>query len=943
MTTIEDPPVSWKDRLRSFTTTRLERRWHNVGLRAKMGLLVEVGVVGLIAIFLFLGISAARQSTQQILNERVQLAHLSAASLDSTFQHVHSMLELFTEHSAMQLSAMTEAERQVALQDALGHVAEFGQGIYLLDAGGEIIASAGDQDRLLQLPQELLDPRAPDSPSLVLSPAGEPLAVIVLPIWEDSGSLEGWLAVTMDFRSASLAPFQSAIDLGKTGTMDLIDAQGRVLISSHPERSMTASAAQELQKMFQSGEPMVETCLGCGVSESAESPEEVVAFAPLAQAPWGVVVRQKASELMAPVNRLLIQTLSLGLASLLGAMALVWLTTNSVIKPVQMLKESIERIKAGDLSTPLDELFTGWFALRRRRQDEIGALAENFEAMRQQLQTSIEEINALNCELDQRVQERTQDAQAAQLQAQAVRDDLRAIIDALDDELIVINTADYHIELANRAAQDIYGSTREIVGQTCYQCYHPEQPAQPIDAFCPIPAVLQNEESVRVTHVLNGQTGSEPVYREITASPLRDSEGHITRVVELTRDVSEEKKIKESLIRRNQELSILNAVAATVNQSLKLEDILERALDAVLRLTQVDVGAVFLIEEQGGEMHLTAYRGLSEDAARVAADTGLLDGSCGGVAEHGRVVVVPDLSRFHGRRALSLQREKLNTLVHVPLTAKGCILGSMCVGTRQDRQFDADEQELLKAIGSQIAVAIENARLYEEGQIKERMRGELFKKAINAQEEERRRIARELHDETSQSLTALLFAAEEASEMDSLKDVRHRLEGMHDLLQHTLDGVHKLIFDLRPSMLDHLGLVPAIRWLTKTRLEAKGVRIHFEERGETHRLAPEYETAIFRVMQEAVTNISRHSAARNVSIVYATDQDKVCVWVEDDGIGFDLVELGLTPDNPRGLGLLGMQERLELLGGDLEIQSEPGSGTRLNIHLPLGNGKAYHG
>jgi signal transduction histidine kinase len=432
------------------------------------------------------------------------------------------------------------------------------------------------------------------------------------------------------------------------------------------------------------------------------------------------------------------------------------------------------------------------------------------------------------------------------------------------------------------------------------------------------------------------------VYREITASPLRDADGQIRRVVELTRDVSEEKKIKESLIRRNQELSILNAVATTVNQSLRLEDILECALDAVLRLTQVDVGAVFLIEEQGGEMRLTAYRGLSEEAAQVAAQTGLLDGSCGGVAEHGRVVVVPDLSRYHGRRAQSLQREHLNTLVHVPLTAKGCVLGSMCVGTHQDRDFDLDEQALLQAIGSQIAVAIENARLYEEGQIKERMRSELFKKAINAQEEERRRIARELHDETSQSLTALLFAAEEAREMRTVKDIRHCLDGMHDLMQHTLDGVHKLIFDLRPSMLDHLGLVPAIRWLAKSRLEPKGMRVHIEEQGQNHRLAPEVETAIFRVIQEAVTNISRHSAARNVSIVYAIDREHVCICVEDDGIGFDLLELSLAPDSLRGLGLLGMQERLELLGGDLEVQSNPGGGTRLNIRMPVVNGsKTY--
>lgn len=939
MTTKKKSSLSWKERLRRFTGRSLEQRWLNVGLRAKMGLLVEVGVVGLIAVFLLLGISSARQTTQQILNERMLLARLSAASLDATFQQVQNVLGLFVHHSSLDASP---AERQAVLEDASSHLASISGEIYLLDTQGGVLASTVNLDPLASLPLDTLHADGSGTPHLVLSPSGTPLAVVALPVRTDTGDLDGWLAATINFSIPRFTPFLGAVDLGKTGTIDLIDEQGRVLASSHPERALTASVPKELQKLFRSGEPMVETCLGCGSNELSESPEEVAAFAPLTQAPWGVVVRQKASELMAPVNRLLIQTLILGLVSILGAMALVWVTTNSVIRPVQMLKESVERIKAGDLNTPLDELSTGWLPLRRRRQDEIGALAENFEAMRQQLQQSIQEINALNRELDQRVQERTQAALAAQLQAQAVRDDLRNIIDALDDELIVINTDDYRIQLANRTAQCYTGSEGDLVGQTCYQCRYANTPHGQKNQNCPIPMVLKSGESVRVTHVIPNGRNSGPVYREITASPLRDAGGQITRVVELTRDVTEEKRIKESLIRRNQQLSILNAVAATVNQSLKLEDILQRSLDAVLRLTQVDVGAVFLIKDPGGNMQLTAYRGLSKDAAQVAADTGLLDGSCGGVAEHGQVVVVPDLSRLRGRRAVSLQRENLNTLVHVPLTAKGCILGSMCVGTRQDRDFDPDEQELLKAIGSQIAVAIENARLYEEGQIKERMRGELFKKAINAQEEERRRIARELHDETSQSLTALLFAVEEAREMHSLKDVRQRLVGMHDLVQHTLDGVHKLIFDLRPSVLDHLGLLPAIRWLTKSRLEAKGVRIHFEERGQTHRLAPEVETAIFRVMQEAVANISRHSAARNVSITCEMNDDQVCVCVEDDGIGFDPVELGITPDHPRGLGLLGMQERLELLGGDLEIRSAPGSGTYLHIRVPLSNGKAYH-
>ncbi len=132
--------------------------------------------------------------------------------------------------------------------------------------------------------------------------------------------------------------------------------------------------------------------------------------------------------------------------------------------------------------------------------------------------------------------------------------------------------------------------------------------------------------------------------------------------------------------------------------------------------------------------------------------------------------------------------------------------------TRCEREFDAAARDLLYAIGSQIAVAIENARLSAELQRRERLRGELLRKVISAQEEERKRIARDLHDDTSQALTALLYAVDEALELSDPVEIRRTLQGMRAVSQRTLDGVHKLIFDLRPSILDHLGLAPALRW-----------------------------------------------------------------------------------------------------------------------------------
>ena len=417
-----------------------------------------------------------------------------------------------------------------------------------------------------------------------------------------------------------------------------------------------------------------------------------------------------------------------------------------------------------------------------------------------------------------------------------------------------------------------------------------------------------------------------------------DVEGNITRIVELTRDITEERRIKQDLLRKNQQLAILNKISTTVNESLDLKEMLERSLSEILRLTGIDVGAIFLLNESLGDLNLMAHQGLSKEAAQLAAQLGMLDGSCGGVIERGQVAIVPDITRYRGKRANSLIKEHLKSLMHVPLTAKGCTLGSMCVATKEINSFMKEDEELLTAIGSQIAVAIENARLYAELQHKEHIRAVLYKKIVNAQEEERRRIARELHDDISQALTALIFSAEEGLELSKASEIKQRLEIMRELMQNTLDGIHQIIFNLRPSMLDHLGLVPAIRWFAELHLEPKNVRVIIKQETPINRLSPELETAIFRVVQEAINNIARHSAARNVELKMWLMQDQLCVDIFDDGIGFEINSVTISPDSGRGLGLLGMEERLELLNGELTIEAAPGAGTKISIRVPS-NGK----
>ncbi len=247
------------------------------------------------------------------------------------------------------------------------------------------------------------------------------------------------------------------------------------------------------------------------------------------------------------------------------------------------------------------------------------------------------------------------------------------------------------------------------------------------------------------------------------------------------------------------------------------------------------------------------------------------------------------------------------------------------------RAFDREYRQELEKLTS------ERTRLYEELQRKEELRTQLLEKVISAQEEERRRIARELHDEASQALTALIISLESAEETlpSALKEMKERLSTIKGLTLQTLEEIRKIIVDLRPTLLDDLGLVPALRWYTKNHSDRSGIDLSFVANGFEERLPAQTETALFRVVQEAITNITKHSRASHGNIRLDLRNSHVYVIVEDDGDGFDASKIFVSHDKGRGLGLLGMQERVSLLGGTLVLQTQPGKGTRIAVDVPM--------
>ena len=220
----------------------------------------------------------------------------------------------------------------------------------------------------------------------------------------------------------------------------------------------------------------------------------------------------------------------------------------------------------------------------------------------------------------------------------------------------------------------------------------------------------------------------------------------------------------------------------------------------------------------------------------------------------------------------------------------------------------------------------------------EAARGNLLRQLVTAQEEERRRISRELHDQMGQQLNVLMLGLKNLGALSGNGASPHRksFQQLQELTERLMEKTHHLAWELRPAALDDLGLQTALSNYVEKWSERCGIATDFHGNGlDKHRLPPEIETAVYRIVQEALSNVLKHACADRVSVILDHRRNQLLTIVEDDGQGFDVEAVGLAPGEGRGLGLLGMQERVSLVGGNFNIESRPGAGTTLVIRIPI--------
>jgi len=392
--------------------------------------------------------------------------------------------------------------------------------------------------------------------------------------------------------------------------------------------------------------------------------------------------------------------------------------------------------------------------------------------------------------------------------------------------------------------------------------------------------------------------------------------------------------------RQHLELVALSRVSAALSGLWDLDAILRVALDNVLDIMNGAIGGILLLDEQTQTLSYRVHQGLSTtyvEEMRIH----LGEGIAGRVAESGKSILLEDIStETHAVRPDLVSAEDIKAFISVPLRAKDKVLGVVNVASHTPRSFTRNDMHLLHSIGDQLGVAIEQARLYERlRRASERYR-QLARQTLVAQEEERKRIARELHDETSQALSGLalqLQALVDMAEMSGNQDTGFiaRLKNVQSLVVQVHSETSRLIAALRPALLDTLGLVPAIRQYAEVSLGSLGMNVSLEIKGVDSRLPPEVEAGLFRWIQGAIGNIAQHSRAKNATIILEYRDEEIFLSVRDDGQGFDVSKITEIEESGRGRGVFSMKERVGLLGGTCSIESRPGQGTTVWARVPI--------
>ncbi len=481
------------------------------------------------------------------------------------------------------------------------------------------------------------------------------------------------------------------------------------------------------------------------------------------------------------------------------------------------------------------------------------------------------------------------------------------------------------------AEQDLRGSPiSATLGKTNRESGIPARLADPWDAA--LRRVFASGEPVKFGQTLMGPDG--PRYFDCRLLPEPNGEGKIISVLSLSRDVTDLKLAYEAEKRARYSDDELREATLALTRSLDRETVLTTLLDRLRHLVPFDRASVMLLEEASRVSVRAIFDG--SRAFPLAPDLRTeFDPSDHPILHRilatGAPLLIPDLRAYPGWN-LPVDGAAEVSWMGVPLFARGDVAGLFSLSSRVPDYFNPEHVRLAEAMSSQASVAVENAILFEQMQASTLRMQSLSRRLVEVQESERRHIARELHDEAGQALVSLRYGLRLLErEIKSGELVAGRVGELMQRTDAVIDGLHRLAADLRPASLDHLGLESALREYARSAGAKFGLTVRFKASGfGEERLPTVVETALYRVVQEAMTNVVRHAKATHVDVVLEHRGATVMAMVEDNGVGF---VPGAVQRSNEHIGLLGLRERAEALGGTLTIESTPGAGTTILVEV----------
>ncbi|MBI3941792.1 MAG: GAF domain-containing protein [Chloroflexi bacterium] len=415
--------------------------------------------------------------------------------------------------------------------------------------------------------------------------------------------------------------------------------------------------------------------------------------------------------------------------------------------------------------------------------------------------------------------------------------------------------------------------------------------------------------------------------------------------VEIAREITsqitvaiQQERLGNQAARRLKELAAIYEASQRLQQLRRPEALAQEIIHVLEKTLGYDYGLVLLLDESGQALVPFALSDQGygpefreqDKAYLVSKGLKIGVGITGWVAQTGTSLRTDDVTqdpRYFPTRA------DIRSELCVPLWAGDRVIGVVNVETSQPNAYTESDQRVLETVAAHISTAIQNARLLEEVTIGRERLATLSQRLVEVQEAERRFVARELHDEVGQVLTGLKLTLGMGIQ-ESNGQARMVLTDAEDLVDELMGRVRDMSLDLRPAMLDDLGLLAALLWYFERYTSRTQIRVDFKHRGLNHRLDSKVETAAFRMVQEALTNVARHASVDEVAVTLCAAQQTLQIEIEDRGKGFDPAKVELSGSSS---GLPGMRERINLLGGELAIASHPGAGTRLTGRLPLGS------